>query len=229
MTEAEQFVIDYMEGRTESKAFIDRLKADPGIEDWLQSIVPEGKIGYYEILHDEAGRPYFRTGPYDVRQYIDRALNAENKSNLQRHLDVFGIIARLLKEAFPERQIRFDTSMKKKFNFLLKACPDYLYSRAIEESGIFEKLMKELPTGWSEQRKVKEFRKRIREMFYIEGQNYPRWFHVSEWPLSPAGKPTKFLKQRNSDGGDVVKYKFLDPETGKEIEVVQNWYVGVKA
>lgn len=220
MSEAEKFVIDYMEGRIDSETFIARLKADPGIEDWLQSIVPKGKLGYFEVIHNEDGSWYQKTGPYDVHYRVDQILN-DYGSNLGKYLDLFSEISRLLKEAFPDRNIHYDTSISDKFNFFLDACPDYLYSQEIEESEIFEKLLEELPKEWSKRKKVKEFKRRLKEMFYVKGQKYPRWVQDSEWPLSPTGKPTKFLGQKSIFGGEVVKYRFLDMDTGKEIEVVQ--------
>lgn len=219
MTEAEKFVIDYMEGRTDSETFIARLKADPSIEDWLQSIVPEGKLGHYTIFNED-GSWDRKTRPYDVRDYISTILN-DSRNKLGKHLNLFSEISRLLKEAFPDRKINYDTSISDKFNFFLDACPDYLYSEAIEESGIFEKLLEELPKEWSKSKKIKEFKRRLKEMFFVEGQKYPRWAQESEWPLSSTGKPTKFLGQKSFCEGEVVKYRFLDPETGKEIEIVQ--------
>lgn len=219
MPEAEQFVIDYLEGRVDSETFIERLKTDPSIKDWLQSIVPEGKLGHFETIYHDDGTWSQRTGPYDVRHMIDTVL--DRRSNLAKQLNLFSAISGLWKEALPDRKINFDTSISDKFNFFLRACPDYLYSPTIEESGIFEKLLEELPKEWSKPKRIKEFKRRLKEMFFVEGQKYPRWAQESEWPLSPTGKPTKFLGQKSFCGGEVVKYRFLDMDTGKEIEVVQ--------
>ena len=82
-------------------------------------------------------------------------------------------------------------------------------------------MLEELPKEWSKPKRIKEFKRRLKEMFFVEGQKYPRWAQESEWPLSPTGKPTKFLGQKSFCGGEVVKYRFLDMDTGKEIEVVQ--------
>lgn len=110
-------------------------------------------------------------------------------------------------------------TLRKKFKFLLEACPDYLFSIDIEESGILENLMEEFPESMPKSKRIKEFRSKLRSMFYVEGQKYPHWIQESEWPMSKTGKPTKYLRQKSK--GEVTFYYFLDVDTGEEIEIMQ--------
>ena len=65
-----QIVVDYIEGRITTKEFLDAAIADERVYQWLQSVVPAGKIGYYDTSVDENGKATQEVGPYDVRRVI---------------------------------------------------------------------------------------------------------------------------------------------------------------
>lgn len=218
MEEIKQFVFDYLEGQIEPEMFTERLKNDTSILDWLQSIVPKGKIGYFEKITRDDGSWYQRTGPYNVKYTVDKIFQSK-RNNLITNLEIFGVVSRLITEAFPNENIRIKNTLRDKHNFLLDACPDYLNSIDIGNAGILEMLMEELPETMPKSKRVKAFKDKIKAMFYVEGQKYPRWIQGSEWPLSKTGKPTKFLRQKSK--GEVSFYYFLDVDTGEEIEIIQ--------
>lgn len=218
MEEIKQYVIDYLEGRIEPQIFTQTLKTDASLLDWLQSIVPEGKVGYFEKIVRPDGSWYQRTGPYSVRHATDMIFESK-RSRLVTNMEIFGVVSRLYAEAFPDETIRVSTALREKHAFLLEACPDYLDSVEIADAGILEGLMEEFPDTMPKTKRVKAFRNKLKAMFYVEGQKYPRWIQQSEWPLSKTGKPTKFLRQRSA--GEVCFYDFLDVDSGEEIEVTQ--------
>lgn len=113
--------------------------------------------------------------------------------------------------------------MRNKYNFLLDACPEYLDSAEVENSGILDKLMEEIPDTMSKTNRIKLFKAKLKEIFYVEGQKYPRWIQESEWPLTKTGKSTKFLRQQSACKGEVCFYYFLDMDTREEIEVMQSY------
>ena len=113
--------------------------------------------------------------------------------------------------------------MRNKYNFLLDACPEYLDSAEVENSGILDKLMEEIPDTMSKTNRIKLFKAKLKEIFYVEGQKYPRWIQESEWPLTKTGKSTKFLRQKSACKGEVCYYYFLDMDIREEIEVMQSY------
>ena len=219
MENIKQFTVDYLEGRIEPHLYSEALLNDPSVLDWLQSIVPEGKIGYFEKVVRPDGSWYQRTGPYSIHHAIKAVWSDPGHSRLGRELNTFSVISRLMSEAFPELELNLDTTLSEKYHFVLNACPEYLCSVEIENAGILEKLMEEFPDTMPKSKRVKAFRNKLKQMFYVEGQKYPRWIQESEWPLSKTGKPTKFLKQKSK--GEVSFYYFLDVDTGEEIEIMQ--------
>ena len=219
MENIKQFTVDYLEGRIEPHLYSEALRNDPSVLDWLQSIVPEGKIGYFEKVVRPDGSWYQRTGPYSIHHAIKAVWSDPGHSRLGRELNTFSVISRFMSEAFPELELNLDTTLSEKYHFILNACPEYLCSVEIENAGILEKLMEEFPDTMPKSKRVKAFRDKLKQMFYVEGQKYPRWIQQSEWPLSKTGNPTKFLRQKSK--GEVSFYYFLDVDTGEEIEIMQ--------
>lgn len=219
MENIKQFIIDYLEGRIESKQFLRELREKPEIMEWLQSIVPKGETMCIDEGVDFDGNSKIKSVSYNIQYSIRDIWTCSGSSLVGRELNTFSEIARLMRTAFPNLILYEDTTLKDKFNFLLDACPDYLNSVGIAEAGILDDLMVSLPKSMSKTKRIKEFRKRLKEMFYVEGQKYPRWIQESEWPLSKTGKPTKFLRQKNK--GEISYYYFLDVDTNEEIEVMQ--------
>ena len=209
-----------MEGKIESKAFLESLHNDSQIMEWLQSIVPKDKLGYYDdIVTREDGTWYQKTGPYFIKDVINSIWNRRGISFLENEMETFSVISRLMKEAFPDEEMQVDSTLEDKFRFILIACPEYLYSAEIENAGILESLIEEFPESMPKTKRIKAFRDKLKAMFYVEGQKYPHWIQESEWPLSKTGKPTKFLRQKSK--GEVSFYYFLDVDTGEEIEIMQ--------
>lgn len=220
MEEIKKYVIDYVEGKIESKAFLESLHNDSQIMEWLQSIVPKDKLGYYDdIVTREDGTWYQKTGPYCIKDVINSIWNRRGISFLENEMETFSVISHLMKEAFPDEEMQVDSTLEDKFRFILIACPEYLYSAEIENAGILESLIEEFPESMPITKRIKAFRDKLKAMFYVEGQKYPRWIQESEWPLSKTGKPTKFLRQKSK--GEVSFYYFLDVDTGEEIEIMQ--------
>lgn len=220
MEEIKKYVIDYVEGKIESKAFLESLHNDSQVMEWLQSIVPKDKLGYYDdIVTREDGTWYQKTGPYCIKDVINSIWNRRGISFLENEMETFSVISRLMKEAFPDEEMQVDSTLEDKFRFILIACPEYLYSAEIENAGILESLIEEFPESMPKTKRIKAFRDKLKAMFYVEGQKYPRWIQESEWPLSKTGKPTKFLRQKSK--GEVSFYYFLDVDTGEEIEIMQ--------
>lgn len=159
MEEIKKYVIDYVEGKIESKAFLESLHNDSQIMEWLQSIVPKDKLGYYDdIVTREDGTWYQKTGPYCIKDVINSIWNRRGISFLENEMETFSVISRLMKEAFPDEEMQVDSTLEDKFRFILIACPEYLYSAEIENAGILESLIEEFPESMPKTKRIKAFR-----------------------------------------------------------------------
>lgn len=216
--DTKQYVIDFIEGRVNVTDFFSTLKNDPRVFDWLQSLVSEGENWSYDFVWN--GSSYDEIiGPYDVRRVFSYFCKRGGETRAGNQLNIHDWIYRLVKKSFPDESIKIDTTIENKFNFLLEACPEYLLSVDVESSGILEELMEEFPETMSKGKRIKAFKEKLKSMFFIEGQKYPRWIQDSEWPLSKTGKPTKFLRQKSK--GEISYYYFLDVDTNEEIQIIQ--------
>lgn len=221
MTNIKQYVIGYIEGRVPSKEFLNTLWQDDSIFEWLQSIVPEGMIGYYESICLPDGTPgEQKTGPYDAKHKITVYWN-DFGGSLGKELNIHYEISQLVKKAFPNENIKEDKTLDKKFDFLLDACPEYIGGPEVDESEILERIMNELPEGISKTQRIKIFKERVKAEFHIEGQKYPRWLQPAEWPFSN-GKPMRFLCQKSEFKGELRQYCFEDVDT-KEQRVIEQF------
>ncbi len=110
-----------------------------------------------------------------------------------------------------------------RFSFLLDYCPNYLLSVDVENSDILDNLLDNLPKDLKKSEKGKLFKQKLKEMFYVEGNKYPRWIQYSDWPLSKTGKPTKYLRSESIYDGEARNYYFLDVDTNEIIKVFQSF------
>lgn len=216
-----QYVIDFIEGRVDADEFIKACQTDPTIFDWIQSVIPSGMTYQKTTIITEP--EYERIDeiiPYNIRiVFDDYVLKKNGRSYLAKKLNFHGLLSRLIMSIYPEENIKEDESLSKLFCFMLDACPEYLLSPDLENSGILDDLLKEFSEVKPRTKKVKAFKEKLKAMFFVEGQKYPRWIQSSEWPLSKTGKPTKFLRQKSK--GEISYYYFLDVDTGEEIEIMQ--------
>ena len=75
-------------------------------------------------------------------------------------------------------------------------------------------------------KRIKEVKSRIKAAFHVSGIIYPRWVQEAEWPVSPNGKPMKFVKQKRKKGKEYENmlytlFYFEDVDTGEERVVEQ--------
>lgn len=211
-----QYVIDFIEGRVASKDFIKEIYENPKIFEWFDKEIFDKKPVYYKIMVRDDGTFYKEPRKPTIRLAMDTLGDLRTTGH---QLNLHHYISKLIMEAFPQEQIVRSKELSNKYDFLLDACPEYLLSVDIEGSGILEQLMEEFPETMPKTKRIKAFKEKLKAMFFVEGQKYPRWIQASEWPLSKTGKPTKFLRQKSK--GEVSYYYFLDMDTGKEIEIMQ--------
>lgn len=214
-----QIVVDYIEGRITTKEFLDAAIADERVYQWLQSVVPAGKIGYYDTSVDENGKATQEVGPYDVRRVIAGFWKCP-WDKLGNELNTHYEITRIFQEAFPQEHITPDQSIEEKFDFLLDACPSYIGGEEVAESGILERLYERIPKGLGKSAQKKWFREEVKKLFLIEDKHYPCWLQEPEWPMSD-GKPMKYISSKKRWGGEGREYLFEDTHTHRTRTIMQ--------
>ncbi|MBE6653802.1 MAG: hypothetical protein E7610_10390 [Ruminococcaceae bacterium] len=163
------------------------------------------------------------TFPYDVRRMAERQ---KTTTRLGYQLNLQGWLYWLMEQLFPEEIFVRDNTLSEKHSFLLDACPEYIGGVEVEEAGIIEDILDSVPETLPKTKRIKEVKSRIKEAFHVSGIIYPRWVQEAEWPVSPSGKPMRFVKQKRKKGKEYENmlytlFYFEDVDTGEERIVEQ--------
>ena len=161
--------------------------------------------------------------PYDVRRMAERQ---KTTTRLGYQLNLQGWLYWLMEQLFPEEIFVRDNTLSEKHSFLLDACPEYIGGVEVEEAGIIEDILDSVPETLPKSKRIKEVKSRIKEAFHVSGIVYPRWVQEAEWPVSPSGKPMRFVKQKRKKGKEYENmlytlFYFEDVDTGEERIVEQ--------
>ena len=157
---------------------------------YIESYVSE-EPGFVRELFDRSYTA-IREIPYDVRVVLRKLRTPEI---LGYYLNVQGWLYRLMKEIYPDETIVLDETIHQKYSFMLVVCPDCVDSAEVSASGIIDAIIAEFPETLPKTKRKKLIRQRIKEVFYLTETKSPRWVQASEWPISPGGKPMRFVKQ----------------------------------
>lgn len=209
-----QYVIDFVEGRVEARDFMLRFRDDPALAEWLQSIVPEGKVAY--MTDPDAMEWMLVEIPYDIHRQLDSDIAELEK--IGKQYNVHCEISRLILEVFPDDGIKKSNKVEKRFDFLLKNCPRSVGGP--EADAYIGKILNEIPEDLPNKTRVQMFRARIKEEFHLDGKRYPYWLQEAEWPFNN-GKPMRYASQASK--GEMRFYLFEDVETGEERVVFQSY------
>ena len=207
MENIKQYIIDFIEGRADADQFMNDCETDPTILDWVQTLVPEGKM--LKLIDGHT----FENGKFKAiirEEWKKITYNDSNRAASK--LNVQCLLYEMLKEAFPEEEITFNEYLHKKHLLILDVCPFYICGRQAE--ALVEKIIDENPKA-----SKKTLKEMVRKSFHIEGRKYPRWAQDSDWPFSESGKPMKYISQRNVDS-ETIELTFEDVDTGKRSTVI---------
>ena len=227
MDTIKSYLLDFVEGRVSVPQFILYCEEHPEVLDWLTSV---GSAGFQtHIIHkeiDDNGYCTLRTEaiPFDAKMELYNIQNNSFSSTLSKHLDIHDLFSRVLLKAFPDEQIVVDSTLSDTHCFMLDACPEYIGGPEAEM--LLEKLLNDLPKELSKSKQIKHFKDQIRELFHIEKNKYPRWIQGADWPISPSGKPMRFVEQKRKKGKEYetmlyTLYVFEDVDTGEQRTIEQ--------
>ena len=217
-----QFWIDFAEGRITVPQMLERTGAEPALLDWFNTIVPEGTVTC--VVHkenDETGYTRYTAEnvPFTVQIMLREELGKRGRSTLTHCLNIHSCLSNILEEAFPEDGIVIDQTLRRKFDFMLDACPESVDGPEVQQ--VIEDLLEALPADLSKAKRVKLFKERVKEVFPTDAGKWPRWVQGGEWPLGANGKPMRFLDQKRKKGKEYAnmlytQYFFEDVDTGEQ-------------
>ncbi len=213
----QQTVIDYLEGRITPQEFEELLVEQPGIYDWLQSLVPEGKT--FQLVTFSNGKTSIKVVPYDIREVIYNFANnisfGSLKPSLGYYLNVFDIIERLVKEGKPDLEFKASTKVDDMWHLAFDACPECVGGPEVE--AVIEGIVESIPDNLSKTKRIALAKAKIKEAFHLERKR-PYWYQSPNWPACN-GKPMKYVGSKTLNFDMHVLY-FVDVETGEEREVI---------
>ena len=151
--------------------------------------------------------------PYVVKDQFE-SINASGK--LWLYVSKQRFFENFFKKYLPEEKLVRDVTIENKASFILDVCPDYIGGEEVEKFDIIQSIVEEVPEDMSATARKKKIRELIKQQFYVVGQKYPRWVQDADWPVSPSGKPMRFVKQQKdeSKGDFYTIYTFEDVDTG---------------
>ena len=222
MEQVKQFWVDFVEGRITVPMMLEQTEAEPALLDWLTSIAASHfKTLVVHKVIDEDGWPSFPTEelPFDAKIQIQEYVYKKNgHTKLGKHLNIHGYFSRVVMEAFPEDGITRDQTLGDKCGFMLEACPEYIGGPEVDH--LLENILEELPKDLSKSKRVKLYKEKVKAMFHVQGNKFPRWVQEAEWPLGSSGKPMRFVEQKRKKGKEYVAsmythFMFEDVDTGE--------------
>lgn len=226
MENIKSYLIEFAEGRVGVPEFLEYCKKNPEVLDYLTNIADSTfKTCVIHRSIDEKGCLEYTNEEreFDAKLFIDEELKSKI-GNLGIYLNIHHLFSNVLITAFPNDNIVMDETLSEKFTFMLHACPEYIGGEEVDE--ILENLLESLPTELSKAKKVKLYKERVKAMFHIEKNKYPRWVQSAEWPLGQNNKPMKFVEQKRKKGKSYemmmyTEFWFEDVETGEQRVVEQ--------
>ena len=162
--------------------------------------------------------------PYNVKTAY---ASSKTKSRLWTYVHIQSWLYRLMTEIYPDDPIQNDESLCNKASFMMEVCPEYIEGPEIDEAGIVESIVAQVPESLPKTKRKKQIRNLIKKAFHIEGAKYPRWIQGGEWPISSSGKPMRFVEQKRKKGKGYENmlytvYVFEDVDTS-EVRTIEQF------
>lgn len=231
MDEMKRFWVEFVEGKIDVPEMLLWTEEKPELLDWLTSIAdPKFKTyttqketdeGFYSI-HTPIEHPF--DAKLQIQVYVYEGQGGGG-SKLGRYLNIHGYFSRVITTAFPDDGIVVDKTLSEKHMFMLDACPQYIGGHEVDH--LLDELLEEIPEGLSKTKRVKMYKEKVKALFHVTGKKFPYWIQEAEWPISPTGKPMRFLEQKRKKGKAYAatlytQFVFEDVATG-EIRVIDQF------
>lgn len=221
MDEIKNYWIQFAEGKITVTEMLQQTENKPELLDWLTSIA-DPKFKTYTIqehVNEESLTVYTSIeNPFDAKLQIKVYVHEGHGSMLGRHLNIHNYFSRVITTAFPNDNIVVDNTLDRQFKFMIDACPQYIGGHEVEH--LLTALLDDLPEELSEAKRTKIYKDKVKALFHVTGKKFPYWVQDAEWPISPRGKPMRFLEQKRLKGKDYAnmlytQFIFEDVDTGE--------------
>ena len=221
-----QKTVDFLEGRYPPVNYFREVYEKRELYAWLQSLVPSGRTrlqtsakivdGFYEFSSKEVSYDIFE----DMQDLENPWHGRQKMGSIHYIYQAYHMVWRIFTEAFPEYEITPFEEYKEKWD-LSFAYPDYIGGSEVDDQGVLDKIIDELPKDLSMSKKKALFKKLVREAFHVEGNKFPYWIQSPEWPVNN-GIPLKFVKSKKINA-EMKHHYFVDTVTGEE-RIVEDFY-----
>lgn len=215
---AEEIILDYLQCKISYWDFMKKREESEEIDLYLAELFKEDKV---------------RSDSYCVgfiqesftSKIIEGVEGIKYRFEFNKKIDIFSVKADVYSHLFAAMKYRYPDlqycdKYDKEANLSFGAIPEYVNGT---EAGYFieHAIFSKIEEGWSNSRKTKFIKEKVKEYFHREGGKYPHWIQEAEWPVSESGYPMKYLGQKSQ--GERRVYRFMDEETGECKEIEQFW------
>ncbi|MBQ8834276.1 MAG: hypothetical protein IJ001_05060 [Oscillospiraceae bacterium] len=230
MDEMKKYWVDFAEGKISVSEMLKQTEERPELLEWLTKIA-DPKFKTY-TTQTEIGKDFYVCHPpiehpfnakLQIQVYVYEGQGS--RSRLGRYLNVHSLFSRVITTAFPDDAIAVDKTLDEKFCFMLDACPQYIGGPEVDH--FLDELLEEIPAGLSKTRRIRLYKEKIKALFPLAGKKYPHWVQDAEWPISPSGKPMRFVEQKRKKGKEYAQtlythFIFEDVDTG-EVRIIDQF------
>ena len=226
MEKLKLYLIDFSKGKIKVANFLTYCEEHPEVLDFLTNIADSKfKTTIVHKISNENGFAQYipEELPFDAKLFLKEELKTSG-GMLGKFLNIHSLFSNVIATAYPNDNIVIDTTLHEKYCFMLEACPEYIGGEEVD--ALLESLLESLPEDLSKTKQIKLYKEKVKALFHIEQNKYPRWIQDPEWPVGEEGIPMKFVSQKRKKGKAYntmlyTEYLFEDVKTGKQRTIEQ--------
>lgn len=209
------YLDSFLKGDLDDKSFIRYLKCSSELQDEINNLIPFDAVNNpqhaiwkcfsYNALNKDS---------FNLLQHLNRICYYNGK--IGDNLNLFGVLKRLY--YFYHPNFPFTNKYHDEFDLYLDAVQDCFDGPEVED--IINHTIEQCILIKPKAKRKKEAKERIKTLFHVESNSLPRWIQGPEWPM---GKQSPMKFERQEKKGELVKYFFVDVDTGEE-KVIEQLY-----
>ncbi len=205
----------FLNGQLEAKCFLTELKTNFICQKEIEELMPATAIEnpQHEIWKVVSYKS-FEVDHFSLINHMLRVYRLDG--SVGDNLNIFSILKDFYSYSFPG--FNFTSKYSQAFDFYLDVLQDCFDGPEVEKTvaQISESYQGRTP----KYKAIREAKEEVRRVFHIEQKKRPRWIQGPEWPM---GKQSPMKFERQEKKGELVKYFFVDVDTGEE-KVIEQLY-----
>lgn len=210
----EQIVAQAVSGQITMNAFLDKLQADSGLQQYVRALIPASVQASPNHPAWERCYEAHKALNFDVIRVLDY-VNGFQRS-FGGNLNAYDTLSWAFCLTHPDA--KRTTIYDELFDLYLDAVQDCFEGPEVEL--LVDHLLKELLSIRPKTKRTQAAKEAVRALFHVEGQTRPHWIQGPEWPMGK-NSPMKYLSRKRD--GERVIFTFQDVDTG-EIREVEQFY-----